>query len=173
MPRMLMIARVIASLTLILLMTLGVVCYVSRRKPIGGWLLFFCGQISIGTALGLVSALNNYRQYISPDQLGFEPWIALLVVKFAPISTGIACVVAMAALLAEQTWDAVVRLRYVLISHACTAALAILIDLKYFPQAVPQRAGTAIVVGVWIAYFYSSFRVRSVFLTRDWDQLHG
>ena len=60
--------------------------------------------------------------------------------------------------------------RYVLISHACTAALAILIDFKYFPTALPERLGAAAVTAIWIAYFYISLRVQSVFLTKDWDR---
>jgi hypothetical protein len=153
-----------------LILVLGIANYSVKRQRIGGWLLFFCGQISIGTLGALLMVLSNYHLYLAPERLGLQRWLALLVVQCAPLFTGIATIVAAAFLLVEQTWDAVMRLRYVLIAHACAAALAILIDFKYFPSALPERLGAAAMTAVWIAYFYMSLRVQSVFLTRDWDR---
>jgi hypothetical protein len=73
-----------------LILILGIVSYSVRRPPIGGWLLFFFGQISISTLGYLLMVLSNYHLYLAPGRLGFQRWLALLVVRFAPLCTGIA-----------------------------------------------------------------------------------
>jgi hypothetical protein len=46
-----------------LILILGIVSYSVRRPPIGGWLLFFFGQISISTLGYLLMVLSNYHLY--------------------------------------------------------------------------------------------------------------
>ncbi len=151
---LLLAAGLFRAALLVVVLVLAAVSYALRRHAIGGWLLFFCSQICTNV--------------VAVSQLGLERWTALMVARFAPLGTGAVTATAATLLLIQQRWDGVVRLRYVLMAHACSLVLTALVDLKYFPVALPERLGALLMCFVWIRYFYVSDRVQSVFLARDW-----
>ena len=153
-----------------LILILAVVSITLKNLPIGGWLLFFCGHIYIIIIASLILTTLNNRVFFTLHEMGLERYLALLAARLPLLGTGIIAVVALTMLLIHSDWNDVIRLRYILMAHASACVLATLVDLKYFPTVAPQRMAGLVTFSTWIAYFFMSTRVRSVFLTHDWGQ---
>ena len=162
-------ANAISVLVFPLLLILAIVSYARKGSPIGGWLFFVCGHIYLNVLAGLLVLLSNLSIYSSIHTIGLERYLAMLGARLPLTAVGIIGAVALTILLVEFTWEALIRLRYILVALACSSLLTLIIDLRYFPSAVPQRVGGLVSALLWLAYFYQSTRVQLVFLTHQWD----
>ena len=147
-----------------------VVCNIRKRSEIGGWLLFFYWQLYSGAILTAFSFHRDFQTYVPENfasHLSTHRWLMATSVTTIVI---LALQVAVGTLLVVvRNWDMVQLLRILLVAQFVAFLGALMVDVTYFPNSTPLRAGSLISVGFWVAYFFMSERVRHVFKSHDWD----
>ena len=146
-----------------------IVCYRSRRSPIGGWLMLYYWQLYGGillTGIFLAGGLHNYV----PEAFGNASLYHLFLLSILPVLLLYAIeVVVGTMLLSVHSWELLKLLRWVLIAQLAACVLAIIIDSQKFPDSLFFDAYDAIFPVIWSFYLFRSERVKHVFRTRDWD----
>ena len=148
-----------------------IVCNARKRSEIGGWLLFFYWQLFSGMVMTLIFFSINFQSYV-PENFGTHParfyWflasavpsIVILFLQFAVATI----------LIWVRTWDLLQLLRWLFVAQVALMIAGIIIDANYFPDdlilgiimgLIPETA--------WMAYLFTSNRVRHVFQIHDWD----
>lgn len=154
------------------------IAYLSRRRAIGGWLLYFYIQLYLSflfSLLFLPAIFGNLR----PTEWDSSKLYVLNLISVVPVLLLTAAVVyAATMLLARRSEGSVIFLRRVLLALAVARAIALGIDLTFFEDAPTlfEDAPTlffdviALVFAViWLAYFYRAKRVRFVFIEGKWE----
>lgn len=144
-------------------------CYFTRKRPIGGWLMVFCWSLYGGILLTLVFTVGHWKSYTP------EPWddrakYTLFLLSSAPQIVAM-CVQAVMAtiLLWRRTPENLQRLRRVMAVTVALLVGAVLIDYTNFDgEAVYLDALPLVSTAIWLAYFYRSVRVSWVFEHADW-----
>lgn len=147
-----------------------VVCNIRKRGEIGGWLLFFYWQLYSGAIVTAFLFHRDFQTYVPENfasHLSTHRWlmaasVTTIVILSLQVAVGTLLVVV-------RNWDMVQLLRILLVAQFVAFLGALMVDITYFPNAIPLRAGSLISVGFWAAYFFMSDRVRHVFKFHDWD----
>jgi hypothetical protein len=147
-----------------------IVCYMRKRSEFGGWLLFFCWQLYSGAVLTVFLFLRNFQAYV-PENFASHAsrhhWFMITAVSTIVI---LALQVAVGTMLiVVRSWDMVQFLRILLAAQVVAMVGAVIVDANYFPDYVAVRVGSLISECIWIAYFFTSDRVRHVFKNHDWE----
>lgn len=148
-----------------------VIAYLSRRRAIGGWLLYFYIQLYLSLLLSflfLPATLGNLR----PSEWDNSKLYVLNLISVVPVLLlTLAEVYAATALLARRTEANVNILRKVLIGLTLASGVALGIDITFFAEAPTLLFDTItfIFALIWLAYFYKAKRVRVVFIDHKWN----
>jgi hypothetical protein len=147
----------------------GIVCYMARKRPIGGWLLYFYINLYLGLIVALalfvlLSFGNHLKSAWSSSGLYF------LSIAFTLISQLLFVVQAIIAtiLLKTREWKWIKVLRAILVVDLCWSSISCIIDIVYFPNSLALNFMSLIWPLIWLPYFFRSERVRRVFLLKDW-----
>jgi hypothetical protein len=147
----------------------GVVCYGRRKKPIGGWLLFFFWSVFSG---GVISAIFMDIKSFLPETWNDPLLYSLSLASTVPSLVAELClIVAAIALLRIRTWSWVVRIRWILAAMILCELIGLLIDTKYFPDNLFLDGYSLILPSVFLPYMFRSKRVSLVFLTKNWAEV--
>lgn len=148
------------------------IAYLSRRRAIGGWLLYFYIQLYISllfSLLFLLVTLGNLR----PAEWDSSKLYVLNFVSTVPVLLLIFGEVVAATLLLVRRSEANVKiLRKVLVALVMASAIALGIDIAYFDDQAATLyfdVVTLVFAAIWLAYFYKAKRVRLVFIEGKWD----
>ncbi|MFH0812459.1 MAG: DUF2569 family protein [Pseudomonadota bacterium] len=147
------------------------IAYLSRRRAIGGWLLYFYIQLYLSTVFSLFflpTTLSNLR----PGQWDRANLYVLYILSTVPVLVTTALEVwAATKLLFRRSEKNVAFLRKILVALMVVSAAALTIDLAYFKEAVTLYFDivTLIFSLVWFAYFLKAKRIRLVFIENAWD----
>jgi hypothetical protein len=139
-----------------------------QKQPIGGWLLFFYGQIYVGALFSAVLFSKSYRVYT------LRPWSnevrhIMFIVAAVPRLLGFLIVATIASiLLVRRNLQWLERLRFVIAIELLFIIIDLIIDLIYSPSAFRVNFGQFALFFAWFGYFYGSQRVHRVFVTHDW-----
>lgn len=146
------------------------IVYLSRRRPIGGWLLYFYVQLYLGFAVSLIflpqvfsnlnpSNWNNSLQYV----MFFLSVVPVLVAQLTELYGA-------TQLLFRKNESNVKFLRNTLIALCASSAVAIVIDLNYFKDDPGLFFDflTLFFSAIWIWYFSKARRVKLVFIEKKW-----
>jgi len=158
-----------------LALILFVICYSRRKKAIGGWLLFYFIQLFWGVFLSLILTLTSIRNY-NPSEYGSTSLYLLFLMTTIPsFLLRLAQVGLSFKLIPDQhrNWKFVNMLRVILGLELLFALIGIPIDLVHWPENVALDIFALIWPLIWLPYFSFSKRVRSVYLSKDWDALHA
>lgn len=146
------------------------IAYLSRRRAIGGWLLYFYLQLY----LSLLISLLFMPQVIS--NLKPSSWDnALLYVMFflsvVPVlAIELIEVFAATRLLVRRSEANLNFLRWTLVALVVASIVSVAIDLVWFKEdtAIVFDFITAFFAVIWAAYFRKARRVRAVFIEKNW-----
>lgn len=147
------------------------IAYLSRRRAIGGWLLYFYIQLYLSLLLSLLflpATLGNLR----PSEWDSSKLYVLNLISVVPVLLlMLAEVYAATMLLARRTEANVKILRRVLIGLSLASGIALGIDVAFFAEAPTLFFDiiTFVFAVIWLAYFYKAKRVLLVFVERNWD----
>jgi hypothetical protein len=148
----------------------AIICYIRRKKPIGGWLLYFFWSIFGGgliTAIFVAAGIKNYLPVSWEDHFLYSLFLASTV---PAIAVEACLIVAAIALLRSRNWGWVMRIRWILAADIVAGIVAVLIDAKFFPDNLFFDVYGLIFPSIFLPYLFRSERVRRVFLNKDWDE---
>lgn len=147
------------------------IAYLSRRRAIGGWLLYFYIHLYLSflaSLLFLPATLSNLR----PSEWDSTKLYVLFIISTVPVVLLIAAEVYAATKLLVQRTEANVRiLRKVLLALASASGIAFGIDLSFFEDELTLFSDvvTFVFAAIWLAYFSKAKRVQLVFIEGKWD----
>jgi len=143
--------------------TLGIV-YLSRRRPIGGWVLYFYLQLYLSVLLSLIF-LPDVAKNLSPVGWDTPQRYFMFIGSTVPLTVAEWFeVFAASRLLYEKNAANLLTLRIAIGIVLVCAALAAGIDIEYFNSTPVSDIMTLIVAFIWSLYFSISERVQQVFV---------
>jgi hypothetical protein len=150
-----------------LLIILAIV-YLSRRRAIGGWLLYFYVQLYLSFAVSLI--FNAQLIYLNPRQWENSFLYVMFFLSVIPVLTvEVTEVIVATRLLFRRSKNNLRILRNTLLALAIASGAAIAINLGYFREAsLFFDVLTFAFAIIWTLYFSKSKRVRSVFIDNKW-----
>lgn len=151
-----------------LVLLFAIVAGITKRRPIGGWLMFFYCQIYLGALISALLLGQTYLAYI-PKPWANETRHMLFITATMPRLLGFLILAGVATvLLAKRDLGWLSRFRFVFAVELVLMLVALGIDYFYFNNAFQANFGRLAIFFAWFAYFYSSDRVHRVFVTHDW-----
>ena len=147
-----------------------IVCNSRKRNEYGGWLLFFYWQLYSGIFMTALFFWINLQSYV-PENFQTSAGYFWFLVSALPTIVIFALQVAVGTILTSvRTWDLLKLLRGLIAAQVVAAGVAAFINAKYFPHNLPLGVLlTLLPESLWMAYFFTSKRVKHVFQTHDWD----
>jgi len=142
------------------------IVYLTRKRAIGGWLLYFYMQLYGSFVLGLILLPQGLR-YLNPSQWDSSKLYVLYMLSYAPvILAGWAEVVAGTVLLKSRNESKLNWVRMTQIALFVASLVSILIDYQYFKDGATLLFDTMGLFFsiVWLVYFRKSVRVQKVFV---------
>lgn len=150
--------------------TLAIV-YLSRKRAIGGWLLYYYCCLYAGiifTILTSVTFINDLNPSDWPDKTLYLLYLASTIPSNVVLI--IEVIFATRLLLKKKrTLSNVNILRYILIAAAVFNLIGVVIDAKYFEDSIILSVWGLITSIIWCMYFYFSKRVLWVLVENRWD----
>ncbi|MGD0155815.1 MAG: hypothetical protein ABSB50_06940 [Terracidiphilus sp.] len=147
-----------------------IVCYKSRRSPIGGWLMFYYWQLYGGILLTTIFFVAAFQSYV-PESFDDTGLYHLFLLSVLPSLLLYAIqVVVSTMLLSVRSWELLKLLRWILLAQLVACSVAAVIDTQKFPDNLFFDIYDAIGPAVWSFYLIRSKRVKHVFRTCDWDE---
>jgi len=147
------------------------IAYLSRRRAIGGWLLYFYIQLYLSLLFSLLF-LPTIVANLRPSEWDSSKLYVLNFVSTVPVLLLILGeVVAATLLLVRRSEPNIKILRKVLLALVLASAIALGIDLAFVDEAATLYFDivTFVFALIWLAYFYRAKRVRLVFIEGKWD----
>ena len=153
-----------------------IACYYTRKKDIGGWLLYYFITLYIGILFQLANHPEG-SQFIPQSwdsMFHYLPFILTTVpVYFLTAAQFILSLLMWSSL--RRKWKHIELLQRVLILQFGFSLLSIAVAWSLWPQAIVYEVIHAPYSAVWFIYFTKSLRVELVFRpdrSWDWDELH-
>lgn len=146
------------------------IVYLSRRRAIGGWLLYFYLGVYMGALIQLAFVATSWAS-LSPSAWDSSARYAIYLVSYVPCVVALYLVVIAATYLLIQRNASVVRLlRLALATQFALTAISTFLDVAYFhdDSSLPLDCITLVSTGIWSLYFWKSKRVRLVFVEHAW-----
>jgi hypothetical protein len=147
------------------------IAYVTRRRSIGGWLLYFYIQLYASLLVSLLffpQVISN----INPAGWDNAMRYVLFVLSTVPVllAEGLEAFVA-TRLLLDRSEKNLLFLKKVLFSLVAVSAVSVAIDVAYFSDApsIFLDALTLVFAVIWALYFWKARRVRLVFIEKAWN----
>lgn len=148
------------------------IAYLSRRRKIGGWLLYYYLQLFLSVVLMCVVSLPTVAKQIQPaewDNASLYVWYVLSTVPVLAVLIG---EVALSTVLLFRRNEATLRLlRLTQLALVVVAAASLCIDVVHFdePATIFLDSYSLFFAVVWAWYFRKATRVHMVFVEHSWD----
>ena len=146
------------------------IVYLSRRRAIGGWLLYFYIQLYLSFTISLIFVPQTLTN-LNPKQWDNSFLYVMFFLSVVPVMvTEILEIIAATKLLLRRNEQNVNFLRKILITLVATSAIAFAIDIAYFSEdpAVIFDVLTLVFGIIWALYFSKARRVKLVFIAKNW-----
>lgn len=147
------------------------IAFLARRRPIGGWLLYFYLQLYSSFLVSLFF-IHKVIANLNPEVWDSSFLYVLFFLSTAPgLITYVTEIILGTMLLFHRNARNVQRLKMALLALIVTSGASLGIDLSYFNDFhnISFDIFTLIFACVWTIYFWRSKRVRLVFIERSWD----
>jgi len=146
------------------------IAYLSRRRAIGGWLLYFYVQLYLSLAISLF-AISQVLSNLNPAQWDNSMFYVMFFLSVVPVivTEGIE-VFAATRLLFRRNERNLKFLKRTLIALVVTSGVALSIDIAFFKDepALFLDILTFIFAIIWTLYFFKAQRMKLVFVDRNW-----
>lgn len=155
------VASSINAISTLFIAVSAIICLVRRKRPIGGWLLFYFIWLFAGFFIWCIITASTLPRF-SPANWHDKRIYAYFLAASIPADLLLLAQIALSILLLRtRQWLYLRLLRVILALQIAVALVTVLIDVKYFPPAAIFRAADIITASVWLVYFSFSPRVRS------------
>jgi hypothetical protein len=147
---------------------LAVVCWIRRKDPIGGWLLWFIAQLILAACAAVYTVTYTWRHFLPATW--HNPQLHLLYVLSRPPEFLASLYLAFAAWQASRSYAASTlgTLRTALVVRFCIGLVVYLLDTQFFPSLTTYDARTTGATVVVLLYLALSTRVDRVFVRQTW-----
>jgi len=146
------------------------IAYFSRRRAIGGWLLYFYVQLYFSLAVSLFF-ISQVLSNLNPAQWDNSMLYVMFFLSVVPVivTEGIE-VFAATRLLFRRNERNLKFLKRTLIALVVTSGVALSIDIAFFKDepALFLDILTFIFAIIWTLYFCKAQRIKLVFIDRNW-----
>lgn len=145
--------------------------FLSRRRAIGGWLLYFYIQLYATAFIALVF-LTQLISDLNPRTWDDPLLYVMFFLSVVPVYVAqVAEVLAATILLFWRNEKNLMFLRTTLFAVIAASAATVTIDAVYFSDDTTALLGlvTLVFAIVWSLYFSKARRIRMVFVDRNWD----
>jgi len=149
------------------------IAYLSRRRAIGGWLLYFYFQLYIGILISLFF-IPQIISNLDPNQWDDSFLYVMSFLSVVPVLVLQLLKVAIATfLLFQRNKRNVKYLRNIIFCLVLANTGAVIIDLLYFKDdpSIFFDAISLIFPIIWLLYFWKSQRVKMVFVDNNWSYI--
>lgn len=146
------------------------IVYLSRRRAIGGWLLYFYIQLYLSLVVSLIF-VTQVLSNLNPSKWDNSLLYVMFFLSVVPVLAAEAIeVFAATRLLFRRNEQNVKFLQNTLVALVATCAVALVIDLAYFRDdpALFFDILTFVSAMIWTLYFSKARRVKLVFIERNW-----
>jgi hypothetical protein len=145
------------------------IAYLSRRRAMGGWLLYFYIQLYLSLSFSLIF-VPQVLANLNPSQWDNSFLYVMFFLSVVPVLiTEVIEVFAATRLLLRRNERNVKFLRNALLALVATSAIALAIDVAYFKDpALFFDILMFVFATIWALYFSKSRRVKLVFIERNW-----
>jgi hypothetical protein len=146
------------------------IAYLSRRRAIGGWLLYFYIQMYLSLLISLIfvpQAISN----LTPSRWDNALLYVMFFLSVVPVLViSIVEVVAATRLLFRRTETNLIFLRWTLVALVVASIASIAIDVIWFKEdtGIIFDFITAFFAVIWAVYFRKARRVKAVFIDKNW-----
>jgi hypothetical protein len=152
------------------------IAYFTRRREIGGWLMLYYWGLYAGAAVTLFLIASTIGNLAPSEWAAVATWryVFAVISSLLPVVLMVAEVVVASVLLSKRNLATVQLLRKVMIGFLLANLIAVGLDYAIYIkplEASVLNIYSAIVGCIWLAYFYMSVRVKSVFVTHSWDYI--
>jgi len=147
-----------------------IICYASRKKPIGGWLLCYYIALYLGTIFTVmmtIGPLDNYNPQNWYEKLRYGLFLASTIPSYV---TKLAEIVAATVLLFKRyrSQSTVNMLKIVFVLSILFSVLSGGIHVAQWKDALLADFVRLVWSVVWLFYFSRSHRVEYVFKNKKW-----
>jgi len=145
------------------------IAYLSRRRAIGGWLLYFYIQLYLGLFISFLF-IPQVIANLNPSEWGDSFLYVMFFLSVAPVLLAqIAEAVIATMLLFKRNENSVKLMRNTLYVLVGASAAAVGIDIAYFAEdpAIFFDVITLVFAIIWALYFLKARRVRKVFIDNN------
>jgi len=146
------------------------IAYLSRRRAIGGWLLYFYVQLYLGLLVSLL-LVSRVLSNLNPAQWDNSTLYVMFFLSVVPVVvTDIIEVYSATKLLFRRNEQNLKFLRKVLIALVVTSGVGLAIDIQFFRDelSIIMDVWTFAFAIIWTLYFFKAQRIKPVFVDRNW-----
>jgi hypothetical protein len=147
------------------------IVYLSRKRAIGGWLLYYYFSLYGGALLAIVISIAATK-YISPSEWDDKILYFLYLVSTIPFYAMIILQIIFATKLLfkkRRNLRNVNMLRYILVATIVVCLMDVFVDAEYFNENIALSVFGLIISIICCMYFYFAKRVRWVLIENRWD----
>jgi hypothetical protein len=145
------------------------IAYLTRRRPIGGWLLYFYFQLYLSLLFSLIF-LPGIIANINPAGWDSSRRYAMFITSTVPvIATQWFEVFTATRMLIQRNARSVWTLRVALYSLVICTGIAIYIDIGYFDSNAVFDIMSCVFAVIWSEYFRKAARVKQVFVDHNFS----
>ena len=148
--------------------------YLSRRRKIGGWLLYYYVQLFLSVLMTCFITVTTVAKQIQPTEWDNASLYAWYVLSTVPILLVLVAQAVMAGVLLFRRNEVILgRLRFLQVSMVIASGATLGIDIMYFPETpnLVVDGLTLFFAVVWTWYFRRAKRVQKVFVEHGWDNV--
>jgi hypothetical protein len=146
------------------------IAYLSRRRAIGGWLLYFYVQLYLGLLVSLL-LVSRILSNLNPAQWDNSMLYVMFFLSVVPVlATVLIEIFAATKLLFRRNEQNLKFLRKVLIALVVTSGVGLVIDIQFFKDelSIIMDIWTFVFAIIWTLYFFKAKRIKLVFVDRNW-----
>mgnify|MGYP005854213751 CR=1 FL=1 len=152
------------------------ICNSRKRKPIGGWLLYYYMQLFIGTAFSILMTLisiGTLAENLNVANWGNETMqYFLFVVSFVPSNILLIAELVFGSMLLSKKFrnrKFYNFLRIIIAASFVFGLIGFIIDSSYWPENIAFDILEMIGSAFWFLYFTFSKRVKMVIVENKWN----
>lgn len=146
------------------------IVYFTRKRAIGGWLLYYYISLYFGSLIETVFTfwmVDNFNPNLWEDETLYLFFLLSTIPSY--IFSLLQLIFATKLLFkSKRNTKNVNQLRYILLFSAMVGIINLIIDKYCFPDAMVQDSLALIFAAIWTLYFFTSYRVK--YVLAEWPE---
>ena len=150
---------------------MGLLCYFMRKRPIGGWLLYYFICLYVWLIVNTLLSIPSLPDY-NPIQWGNKLHYFLFILATIPFYIFLLIQVFLSFYLLptnRRDWKHIKVLKTTLFLSFVFSLLSVPIGINLWPDSVFLDVYSAVLSLLWFLYFKRSSRVKIVFKDKNWN----